>query len=73
MEHLVSRVMLFALLVLSVNQSVSAQLYINEWMSDNDNYLMDQAGEYDDWFEIYNAGSVAINLEGYFLSFFLSF
>ena len=68
MEHLVSRVMLFVLLLLSVNQSVFAQLYINEWMSDNDNYLVDQSGEYDDWFEIYNAGSVTINLEGYFLS-----
>ncbi len=68
MKHFAFKLMLFIWLILFLNNSLTAQLYINEWMPDNDNYLTDQEGEYDDWFEIYNAGTVAVNLNGYFLS-----
>ncbi len=46
----------------------NAQLFINEIMASNTTTLADDAGEFDDWIEIYNAGSQAINLAGYYFS-----
>ena len=44
-------------------------LFINEWMAGNTNSLADPAdGHYDDWFEIYNAGSEAVDLGGFLLT-----
>ncbi len=47
---------------------VSAQLFINELMADNTTTVSDEQGSYEDWIEIYNAGSVAVDLGGYYLS-----
>ena len=42
---------------------------INEWMADNLGALPDPAdGDYEDWFELYNPGSNAVSLAGYFLT-----
>lgn len=46
----------------------SSQLYVNEAMSSNKTIIADEAGQYDDWFEIYNSGGSAIDLQSYFLS-----
>lgn len=43
-------------------------LVINEFMASNDATHADQDGEFDDWIELYNKSSAAINVEGYFLS-----
>lgn len=43
-------------------------LYINEIMASNSNTVDDQAGELNDWVEIYNAYNYSINLNGYYLS-----
>lgn len=43
-------------------------LVINEFMASNDTSAADQDGDFDDWIELYNNGSSAIDLEGYFLS-----
>jgi len=43
-------------------------LYINEVLVDNKNINTDSTGEYDDWIELYNAGSDTINLEGLYLT-----
>lgn len=43
-------------------------LFINEIMASNDTTVADPAGDYDDWVEIYNGGSEAINLSDYFFS-----
>jgi hypothetical protein len=44
-------------------------LYINEWLAGNTNGLADPAdGAFDDWFEIYNASSEAVDLGGYWLT-----
>ena len=48
--------------------TVSGQLHINEWMAKNFDAHADEAGEYDDWIEIYNAGVTAIDINGYFIS-----
>jgi hypothetical protein len=46
-----------------------ATVFINEWMAQNNNILTDPAdGQYEDWFELYNAGTNAIDLAGYFLT-----
>jgi len=57
------------LFCLVVNIQLSeAQLYINEVMPANDNTLSDATGEYDDWFEVYNASNTSINLAGFYFT-----
>lgn len=48
----------------------AANLVITEVMPSNDTALEDpdEAGEYPDWFEIYNAGVLAVDLNGYHFS-----
>ncbi len=48
--------------------SVKAQLFINEFVASNDNGITDASGSYEDWIEIYNSGTEAINLAGYYIS-----
>ncbi len=43
-------------------------LYINEFMADNDATIQDEAGDYDDWFELYNAGATAVDLGGMYVT-----
>lgn len=45
-------------------------LYLNEFMANNQTVLIDpvEADEYPDWFELYNAGSSALDLNGYYLT-----
>lgn len=47
----------------------AARVVINEWLADNANVLADPAdGDFEDWFELYNSGTLPVNLGGYFLS-----
>jgi len=48
--------------------NISDDLVINELMASNDETVSDEAGEFDDWIELYNNTNATINLEGYFLS-----
>jgi spore coat protein CotH len=43
-------------------------LRLNELLAINQNVLADGAGEYDDWFEIYNFGASAVDLTGMYLT-----
>ncbi len=44
-------------------------VFINEWMADNASTLPDPAdGDYEDWFELYNASATPTDLGGYFLT-----
>ena len=47
---------------------IDSDIVINEIMASNDVTVADEMGEFDDWVEIYNKGSVAINLSNYHLS-----
>ncbi len=47
---------------------VLENLYINEYMSDNENRLADEYGEFDDWIEIYNDNPFPVDLGGLYLS-----
>ena len=45
------------------------QVYINEWMADNTRTYADPAdGKFQDWFELYNAGTADASLDGYTLT-----
>ncbi len=48
--------------------NLSAQLYINEFMASNDGSFPGPQGDNPDWIEIYNAGSEAVMLGGYYMS-----
>ena len=51
------------------NVARPADVFINEWMSDNSATLTDPAdGGFEDWFELYNAGEEPVDLTGYFLT-----
>jgi hypothetical protein len=41
---------------------------ISEFMADNDRTLNDEDGESSDWIELYNAGTSAVNLSGWYLT-----
>jgi hypothetical protein len=41
---------------------------INEFMADNENGIRDEDGTHQDWIELYNAGSTAVNLGGWSLT-----
>lgn len=44
------------------------EIIINEYMSSNGDSLMDVDGDHEDWIELYNPTSEAINISGYYLS-----
>ncbi|HXG46860.1 MAG TPA: lamin tail domain-containing protein, partial [Methylomirabilota bacterium] len=53
------------------NNCASAPLavYINEWMAANDGFILDPADrDADDWFELYNPNTFAVDLGGYYLT-----
>ena len=57
---------LLALLVFFVSGPIESQnLYINEVLASNKTDKQDEDGEHNDWIELYNAGSTAINLGGF--------
>jgi hypothetical protein len=53
----------------ALNNGREINVFINEWMAANTNYPADPAdGAFDDWFELYNPGDVAVDLGGYWLT-----
>ncbi len=61
------RGMLFLLLGLAYSAAAQT-LVINEFLASNSAHGADEAGEYDDWVEIYNPGSEAVDLAGLWFS-----
>ncbi len=47
---------------------VAPTLFINEFLASNDACCADEHGEYDDWIEIYNPGSEAVNIGGFYIT-----
>lgn len=41
---------------------------INEFMAQNASSITDEAGDFDDWIELYNNNSIEVDLSGYYLS-----
>ena len=56
----------FSFLTCSV--ASAAELFVNEVMADNDSAFADPQGQFDDWIEIFNAGTQAVDLGGMYLT-----
>ena len=50
------------------SRSTEKNLYINEFLTSNTTDIVDEAGQNEDWIEIYNGGSSAVDLAGLYLS-----
>jgi len=65
------KLMLFTL-ILSISIARGAvtdiPIVINELMASNSNFIMDPQGQYDDWIEIYNYSSSAVDMSGMYLT-----
>ena len=48
--------------------SASGQLYISEFMADNQIGVVDEDGDHSDWIEVYNAGATTATLNGWYLT-----
>jgi len=49
--------------------SLRGILFVNEWLASNiGSNMRDNSGQRDDWFELYNAGDVPIDLGGYYVT-----
>ncbi|MCD4789339.1 MAG: CotH kinase family protein [Bacteroidales bacterium] len=44
------------------------ELFINEFMADNDTTIADPQGEFDDWIELFNDGEQYVNIGGMFIT-----
>ena len=49
-------------------QSSNTSIVINEIMASNTMTAMDNAGDYDDWIELYNKSSVTVDLSGWYIT-----
>jgi len=65
---LLKSIILIFFLIPAVTGLIAQDLFINEIMSSNSSTLTDNDGDYSDWLEIYNAGTLPVNLAGYYLS-----
>src|SRR6185295_5649220 len=53
----------------NTNSYPATPVYINEWMAANAGTVFDPAdGDFDDWFELYNAGPSPVDLSGFKLA-----
>ncbi|KAA3661378.1 MAG: T9SS C-terminal target domain-containing protein [Calditrichaeota bacterium] len=52
----------------ATDEDITYPIVINEFMAANDSALVDEAGEFDDWLELYNPADSSVNLSGMFLS-----
>ena len=48
--------------------AMPASVYISEFMARNDSIIRDEEGDYSDWIELYNAGTTAVNMAGWYLT-----
>ncbi len=58
----------FWLFLLGPCYPLSAQLVMNEICPSNASLIADEDGDYEDWIELYNAGTTPVDLGGYFIS-----
>ncbi len=64
----VARTAVLALLAFSALSLNAQSLVISEFMASNQESLSDEDGDYEDWIEISNQGTTAVNLGGWFLT-----
>jgi len=52
----------------NLQQVGTGELFINEFLASNETTNFDESGDYDDWVELYNPGTTAVDLTGYHLT-----
>jgi len=62
------RLFFLSILFILTKYVVAQDVVINEFMSSNSETIDDEDGDSSDWVELYNTSSLAINLDGFFLS-----
>ncbi len=67
MKHFTILTLLMIVLLWAGNIPAQA-LFINEFLASNDSCLADEFGEYDDWIEIYNAGTTPVDIGGMYIT-----
>src|SRR5690606_11461489 len=65
---MLNRLVLTTIIALLFSISQAQELKINEFMSSNATTIVDEDGEFEDWIELYNAGTDTFNLLGYSIS-----
>ena len=60
--------LLFLIFISFCFYQTNAQIIINEYSAANFGDFLDNNGDYEDWFELYNSSSTEMNLQGYYLS-----
>ncbi len=55
-------------ILLSANTLFTQTIFINEFLASNSVILADEAGEFDDWVELYNAGTVLVDIGGMYVT-----
>lgn len=69
LQHYLSTALVAFFLLLAFGKTAAqSSVVINEVMASNQAYITDENGEYEDWIELYNNSSSAVNLGGWFLS-----
>ncbi len=68
MNYLNRLTIILFFLSLGISNALNAQIYINEIMAKNDNVIADENGDFDDWIELYNAGTTPVDIAGYYFS-----
>ena len=63
-----SLVMVLASSIFAGTALLGQSIFINEFMASNAGILADEAGEYDDWVELYNAGTAPVNIGGMYIT-----
>jgi len=48
--------------------SLAGVVFVNEFMASNQSVIADEAGDYDDWVELYNSQDTAVTLRGFTLT-----
>ncbi len=62
-------ILIISLIALFTPDSLPAQtLVINEMMASNATTITDEDGDYEDWIELFNGGTTAVNLQGFMIS-----
>lgn len=62
------RLLPLLLLAFVTGAPVRAQIVVNEVCVSNLNSYADNFGEFEDWFELYNAGAAAVDISGWYIS-----
>ena len=62
------KVVLVLMVFILMGSLIAQYLFINEFLASNDFSVTDENGNYDDWIEIYNAGTEAVDIGGMYVT-----